>query len=139
MNPSLKDLYHRLILDRQKDARGFAKNARAQHVVEAYNPVCGDQFKIYIDCRDHKIEHITFHGYGCAISKASTSVMVEQLTGKNMEEVLQATDQFFAAMEGHLPNPPEIYAALATAGAFPGRKQCATLSWDAVKHFMEKL
>lgn len=139
MSRSLKDLYHHLILERQKDPRGFEKRTQAQFEIEAYNPLCGDRFKIYVDSHEGRMEKISFHGYGCAISKASTSLLVEKLSNKNPQECLEILNQFFESMEGRMPEAPPIYAALAMSGSFPGRKQCATLSWDAFKRFLKEL
>ena len=79
MNESLKQLYNKLILDRQTDPIGFQKRENARQVLDAYNPVCGDHFKLYLDFKGPTITEATFHGYGCALSKASITQLFKDV------------------------------------------------------------
>ena len=79
MNDSLKELYNQIILERQKDLTGFEKREDAEVIIEAYNPVCGDKFNLYLDFEGKKVSKASYHGYGCALSKASTSLLIETL------------------------------------------------------------
>ena len=69
MTDSLKKLYNQVILDRQRDQSGFEKRDDAEVIVEAYNPVCGDKFKLFLDFDGDTISQASYHGYGCALSK----------------------------------------------------------------------
>lgn len=137
MKNTLKQLYNKLILDRQKNPVGFEKRENAQTVLDAYNPVCGDQFKLYLDFAGGRIINATYHGYGCALSKASTSLLVEGLAGKSVYDCKEFIEYYFRTLDNDDEQAPEIYKALAVAKKFPGRKQCTTLSWEAVSNFME--
>jgi len=137
MKDALKQLYNKLILDRQKDPTGFEKRDDAQNVIEAYNPVCGDQFKLYLDFDREVISRASYHGYGCALSKAATSLLIEGLPGKTVHECKEFIAYFFNSQNNDDEQAPEIYKALAVAKKFPGRKQCTTLSWEAVSNFID--
>ncbi len=137
MKSTLKQLYNRLILDRQKDLSGFEKRENAQFVLEAYNPVCGDQYKLYLDFEGDRITKASYHGYGCALSKASTSLLIEGLPGKTEYECKEFIEYYFRTLENNDEQASEIYKALAVAKDFPGRKQCTTLSWEAVLDFID--
>ncbi|MDH3710250.1 MAG: SUF system NifU family Fe-S cluster assembly protein [Cyclobacteriaceae bacterium] len=139
MRPELKALYQKILLDRAKSTLGFEKGPEAQHIIEAYNPVCGDQFKLFLDLDTDKVDHASYHGYGCAISKASTSLLIESIQGKNLDECRKLIDFFKQCMSGMATNPGEIYQALALSKEFPGRQQCAVLSWQAFENFIDGL
>ncbi len=137
MNHHLKKLYNELILERQHDPDGFVKRDDAQFVIEAYNPVCGDNFKIYLDLHDQVIGKITYHGYGCALSKASTSLLVEELAGLTIQQALEHIDNYFKNLRGEDGHTSKLIEALAMAKEFPGREQCVVLTWKEVLKFME--
>ena len=136
MKSDLKQLYSRLILERQKNPIGFEKRENAQIVLEAYNPVCGDQFKLYLDLDDQTIKKASYYGYGCALSKAATSLLIEGLRGKTVQESKQFIESYLKNLEHNMEGQPEIYRALAIAKNFPGRKQCTTLTWDEVSKYI---
>lgn len=135
MTDSLKKLYNHLILERQKDPSGFEKRENAHVKLEAYNPLCGDQYKLYLDFDGEVITQATYHGYGCALSKASTSLLIEGLRGKNTDECLEYIRWYRHSLDGH-GNPSELIKALALAKNFPGRQQCTVLSWEAVSNYL---
>ncbi|GJM28368.1 MAG: iron-sulfur cluster assembly scaffold protein [Cyclobacteriaceae bacterium] len=137
MSESLKKLYNHLILDRQKDLSNFEKNENAQITLEAYNPVCGDQFKLYLDFDNNTISKASYYGYGCSLSRASTSLLVELLPGKSGKEVLECIQSYYRQLEDDKEDRSELIKALSMAKEFPGRKQCVVLSWDTVKHFIQ--
>ena len=137
MKDALKQLYNKLILDRQKDPIGFEKRENAQSVIDAYNPVCGDQFKIYLDLERGDVTKASYHGYGCALSKAATSLLIEGLADKSIDDCKKFIEYYFQSLDNNDGESPEIYKALAMAKEFPGRKQCTTLSWEAVSKFLK--
>lgn len=138
MSESLKKLYNDLILKRQRDPGNFEKNESAQIILEAYNPLCGDQFKLYLDFDNNVISKASYFGYGCALSKASTSLLVEHLTGKSGQEVLEYVQNYYQQLEDDNEHRSELIKALSLAEKFPGRKQCVILSWDTVGKFIQK-
>ena len=146
MNERLKTLYKEVILAHQKDPYHYYPLETADEVLEAYNPLCGDQFKIYLKIDGVYVSEASFQGYGCAISKASSSILVQSIEGKTLEEVRKLHRVF---MEVVSPSTPEktlsseneiqrIFEAFAAAREFPGRLRCATLSWEAVESFLTK-
>ncbi len=142
MTEKLKQLYKSVILKHNKTPYHYEKQPAAAHNIEAYNPLCGDQFNLYLDLENGLIKDIHFHGYGCAISKASTSVLVKNLENKSIEEALELCRIF-----KELTDPSEAptkdveikeLEAFEAAKDFPSRLSCATLSWEAIKIYLEK-
>ncbi|MCB9263408.1 MAG: SUF system NifU family Fe-S cluster assembly protein [Lewinellaceae bacterium] len=141
MNDRLKQLYQSVILKHSKEPVHFEKKEQATHVLEAYNPLCGDKFQLFFEIEDGKISQLSFHGYGCAISKASASVLVKKLEGRPVEEGLALCREFLAMLQAEKENPEDVdeeLAAFAAARSFPGRMKCATLSWEEMETFLGK-
>jgi nitrogen fixation protein NifU and related proteins len=137
-------LYQDFILKRSQDDQNFEKRPTAQHTLEAYNPLCGDKFKLFLDVENDVISKATFHGYGCAISKASTSVLIEKIQNKTYNEALNLIKTYFELLntEGGLleKNPAQIdedIKAFEVMQQFPERMTCATLSWQAALDFLK--
>jgi len=129
----LKALYQQTIRDYAKADQYFYKMENADETIEAYNPYCGDQFRLYLKWDGESIESASFHGYGCTISKASTAILVEYMQGRSREEITALIEQFNRILEKEsLPEDPENLKVFQAAKAFPGRETCATLSWDAL-------
>ena len=84
----LRELYQEMVLDHNSKPRNFKEIPDATHTIEGYNPLCGDHITLYIKMRDDTIEDIGFQGTGCAISRASASMMTEQIEGMSKEEAL---------------------------------------------------
>ena len=136
MNEQLKKLYKTVILKNNSEPFHFIKREEASCVVEAYNQICGDRFKLFFELENGKISQLSFYGFGCAISKASTSVLVQKLDGKNLDEARGVLDSFFKVInEGNEGN--EDFLAFAAAREFPGRMKCATLSWEEMDKFLK--
>ena len=141
MNDRLKQLYQSVILKHSKEPVHFEKKEQATHVLEAYNPLCGDKFQLFFEIEDGKISQLSFHGYGCAISKASASVLVKKLEGRPVEEGLALCREFLAMLQAEKENPEDVdeeLAAFAAARSFPGRMKCATLSWEEMEAFLKE-
>ncbi len=138
----LNALYQGVILQHNDAPQHFEKRLAAQHVVEAYNPLCGDKFKLFLDIEKGVIVKATFHGYGCAISKAATSVLLSKIQGQSIESVLNQIDTYFGILDSkNIENTEgvlvdENLAAFKAVQAFPERRACATLSWQAAKDFL---
>ncbi len=139
MNDKLKQLYKTVILKHNNQPFHYEKKETATHQLEAYNPLCGDRFDLFLEVKGGIIESIHFHGYGCAISKASTSVLAKNLEGKKIATALALCQDFqqVVSPDNEEENKHEEFEAFAAAKDFPGRLTCATLSWEVVEFFLE--
>jgi len=134
---SIRELYQDIILDHNRSPRNFRKMSDATRSVEGFNPLCGDHYTVYLKLRDGRIEDISFDGAGCAISKASASVMSSVLKGKTADEAEQLFDQFHRLVKGDVKSEEEIEAmgklgAFAGVSEFPARVKCASLAWHTL-------
>jgi nitrogen fixation NifU-like protein len=133
----LRDLYQEVILDHNKNPRNFHKMENANRVIEGQNPLCGDHYTIYLIVEDGIIKDISYEGAGCAISKASASMMSSALKGKSVSEAEKVYDIFHKIVTGeedatqHLVELGKL-AAFAGVAEFPIRVKCATLAWHAM-------
>lgn len=133
--PDLRDLYQDLILEHSKSPRNFSALATANHRAEGYNPLCGDHFTVYLDVEDDQIRGVSFQGSGCAISKASASMMTQVLKGKKTEEAERMFEEFRSIVTGKRAANTELLGKLAVfsgVSEFPLRVKCATLAWHAM-------
>jgi nitrogen fixation NifU-like protein len=139
----LRELYQEVILEHSKAPRNFRALAAANRKAEGYNPLCGDHFTVYLDVEeDGKIRDIAFQGSGCAISKASASMMTQSLKGKSREEAEKLFERFHKLVTGQLPangNQTELGKLSVFAGVseFPVRVKCATLAWHTLRAALE--
>lgn len=134
----LRDLYQQVILDHYRQPRNFGRPEVANRMAEGYNPLCGDQVKIYLNVENGVIRDAHFEGSGCAISTASASLMTESLKGRREEEALQLLQDFQRTVTGHdgSGNLGKL-AALAGVREFPQRVKCATLAWHTLQAALE--
>lgn len=139
MNDRIKSLYRSHILVNAKDQSHQGKLEDATHTLEAYNPMCGDKYTLYLKLVDGVIEEATFEGFGCAISKASTAVLTKQIEGKTVDQVKPIVELFHELVNESSDQSPESLTndedllAFAAAREFPERKVCATLSWGELQ------
>ncbi len=137
MDSELKELYQQVILDHNKNPRNFRKMERANHFAEGYNPLCGDKLNIYVELEDGKIKDISFQGSGCAISKASASLMSSIVKGLPVEEAEKLFEKFQAVITGRITEEEDIdklgkLAVFAGVREFPSRVKCASLAWHTM-------
>jgi nitrogen fixation NifU-like protein len=130
----LRELYQEVILEHSKHPRNFRALDAANHKAEGFNPLCGDHFTVYVDVQDGAIHDITFQGAGCAISKASASMMTQSLKGKSQREAEELFTKFHDLVTGN-GSGDEIgkLAAFSGVSEFPLRVKCATLAWHALR------
>jgi nitrogen fixation protein NifU and related proteins len=133
MFDELNDLYQQVILDHSKSPRNFHKLENANRLAQGHNPLCGDHVTMYLQMDDGVIKEISFQGSGCAISKASASILTTSLKGKTSEEVKQLFDRVHdmvttGAAQGELGK----LSVFAGVHKFPARVKCAILPWHAV-------
>lgn len=135
----LDELYQSVILDHNKSPRNFRKMEDATAHAEGRNPLCGDQFDVWLRLDGEVIADVAFLGQGCAISKASASMMTQAIKGKTLAEARELFEKFHEVVTGtstgKLPNKLEVFRGVS---AFPIRVKCATLSWHAMKAAIEK-
>ncbi len=133
----LSELYQQVILDHNKKPRNFHKLETANHTAEGYNPLCGDQLTIYLQLEDNAVKDVSFEGAGCAIFKASASMMTQAVKGKSKQEAEMLFKEFHRLVTGELdeenePNRLGKLTIFAGVREFPVRVKCATLSWHTM-------
>ena len=139
---ALRELYQQVILDHNKSPRNFHRMEAANRTIEGYNPLCGDHYTIFLLLEDDHINDISFEGSGCAISKASASVMTSMLKGKTKAEAEELFERFHKLVTGEL-TPDEHsdelgkLAAFSGVSEFPARVKCAILAWHALREALE--
>lgn len=130
------ELYQSLILDHNRSPRNFRVLEHADRRVEGYNPLCGDHFTLQLRLDGDRISDVAFQGSGCAISKASVSLMTMAVKGKTVEEVDRMFDSFHRMVMGQGgpdADLPRKLAVFAGVREFPSRVKCASLAWHALK------
>jgi len=139
----LSELYQQVILDHNKKPRNFRKLENANHTADGYNPLCGDQLTIYLDLEGGLVKEVGFEGSGCAISKASASMMTQAVKGKSKEQAENLFQEFHSMVTGELNEETDennlgnlkIFAGVRE---FPVRVKCATLPWHTLHAALNK-
>jgi nitrogen fixation protein NifU and related proteins len=142
---NLDALYQEVILDHNRKPRNFREMENADRVVDGKNPLCGDEIKLFVKLDGDRIEDVSFHtppGVGCAISKASASLMTSSVKGKTVVETGQLFDRFHDMITGKLADGERekmgSLAALGGVSKFPVRVKCASLAWHALRSALEQ-
>ncbi len=133
----LNDLYQEVILDHNKNPRNFREMETATNTADGNNPLCGDALRVYVAMEDDKVTDVAFKGSGCAISKASASMMTQIVKGKSKEEAETLFHEFQQMVTGELDTEADenslgklkIFAGVLE---FPARVKCASLSWHTL-------
>lgn len=138
----LSELYQSLILDHNRNPRNFGALDPADRHAEGYNPLCGDQVRVDLKLEGDRIADIKFSGNGCAISKASASLMTTAVKGKTLAEAETLFTGFHGLVTGTaVPEDPKKtlgkLAIFAGVAEFPVRVKCATLAWHALHDAMK--
>jgi nitrogen fixation NifU-like protein len=139
---ALRELYQEVILDHNKSPRNFRRMDDATRTVDGYNPLCGDHYKIFVKMDGDRIQDISFEGAGCAISKASASVMSSVLKGKSKLDAEMLFRRFHGLVTGALNAERDVeslgtLAAFAGVSEFPARVKCASLAWHTMHAALE--
>lgn len=138
----LRELYQEMVLDHNSRPRNFRKLEGATHQSEGFNPLCGDRITLYLQMEGDLIEDVAFQGTGCAISRASASMMTQSIKGKTIEQA----EEIFAAFHRMVTrNVGETYESddlgdlevLSGVAEFPSRVKCASLSWHTLNAALE--
>jgi nitrogen fixation protein NifU and related proteins len=136
----LRELYQELILEHSKAPRNYREIALATGKAEGYNPLCGDRFTVFVRIEGDSIRDVAFQGSGCAISKASASLMTQSVKGKTKEQAKKIFEQFHRTVTGnHNRDSAELGKLGVFAGVrnFPTRVKCATLAWHTLQAALE--
>jgi nitrogen fixation protein NifU and related proteins len=135
----LDELYQEVILDHNRSPRNYRAMANANRKAQGYNPLCGDHVTVYLNLEEGVIKDISFEGSGCAISKASASIMTAELKGKTEAEAKELFDNVHKMLTGEANKngPPDKsgvgkLAILSGVCKFPARVKCASLAWHTV-------
>jgi nitrogen fixation protein NifU and related proteins len=137
----LNDLYQEVILDHNKRPRNFRTIEPASHHADGHNPLCGDRLSLYLQVTDGSIADVAFQGSGCAISKASASLMTDAVKGQSVESALRMFEQFHRMVTTPPDQPVEgmgKLSALAGVREFPVRVKCASLAWHTLKAAIDR-
>jgi len=137
----LRELYQQVILDHNKHPRNFGELGGADRHADGYNPLCGDRLALYMNLEGDVITEVSFVGSGCAISKASASLMTDAVKGKTLAEAQRLFDEFHSMITGSetLSNLGSLgkLAVLAGVRDYPTRIKCASLAWHTLRAAFE--
>ena len=133
----LNDLYQEVILDHNKNPRNFREIENADKSADGNNPLCGDALRVYLTMEDDRVKDVAFKGSGCAISKASASMMTQAVKGKTKAEADVMFAEFRQMVMGEMDTEQEENSLgklriFAGVREFPARVKCASLSWHTV-------
>ena len=137
---NLNELYQEVILDHNKRPRNFRSIDGASHHAEGYNPLCGDRLSLYLQVDEGRISDVAFQGSGCAISKASASLMTDAVKGQSIGDVREMFQRFHRMVTTPPDQPVENLgklSVLAGVREFPVRVKCASLAWHTMKAAVE--
>jgi len=141
MTPDLGDLYQEVILDHNRQPRNFGALPGANRKAEGFNPLCGDRVTVQVEMRDGVVQDIRFQGSGCAISKASASMMTESMKGRTRAQAEALFQEFHRLLTGDAaaPDPAALGKLVVFSGVreFPIRVKCATLAWHTLRSALE--
>jgi len=134
----LGELYQELILEHARAPRNYRELASAHHKAEGFNPLCGDRFTVYVQIEGDTIRDIAFQGSGCAISKASASMMTQSVKGKTEREAEELFVRFHNLVTGRNSVEDDDaglgkLSVFSGVAQFPVRVKCATLAWHTLR------
>src|SRR5689334_15618175 len=133
---STEALYQELILEHNRKPRNFREMPDASRTIEGRNPLCGDALTLWVKLDNDAIADVSFKGQGCAISKASASLMTTAVKGKSRAEAEALFERFHQLVTGTLPESEQkdlgSLRALGGVAKFPLRVKCASLAWHAL-------
>lgn len=141
MASDLSDLYQEILLEHNRRPRNFRALDDATHQADGFNPLCGDQISLQLKVGPERVDDVGFQGHGCAISRASASLLTQAIKGATSEEAMAMFDEFHrmltepdAELDVDLLGDLEMLAGVI---AYPTRIKCAILAWHTLKAAME--
>jgi nitrogen fixation NifU-like protein len=134
----LTDLYQGVILDHNRRPRNWGPLTDATRVAKGHNPLCGDRLTLYVKVEGGTLTGISFEGSGCAISKASASLMTDAVKGQSLTDALSLFDRVHEMLTTPIAEPVNTdavgkMAVLSGVREFPARVKCASLAWHTLK------
>ena len=134
----LRSLYQEVILDHNRRPRNFGAIDAPTHHADGHNPLCGDKLSLTLIVKDGAIENAMFQGSGCAISKASASLMTDAIKGKPVTDAEALFEAFHKMVTTPMDQEPDEsavgkLAVFAGVREFPARVKCASLAWHTLK------
>ena len=139
--PDLDALYQEIILDHNRRPRNYGELAGADRSVAGRNPLCGDEMTLWVRVEDNRITEATFVAQGCAVSKASASLMTTAVKGKTRSEAEELFERVHKLVTGKLSADERkgmgALAALGGVARFPIRVKCASLPWHALRKALD--
>jgi nitrogen fixation NifU-like protein len=132
----LRELYQSVILDHNRRPRNFERPAGANREAHGHNPLCGDRIDVFASVEDGVLREVGFQGSGCAISRASASLMTEAVKGRPIAEVERLFESFHRVVTADAPVDASQLGklgVLAGVREFPMRVKCATLAWHTLR------
>ncbi|MDJ0788016.1 MAG: SUF system NifU family Fe-S cluster assembly protein [Myxococcota bacterium] len=138
----LRELYQTTILDHNKRPRNFRVPEACTHDADGFNPLCGDQIKVYAQVEDDVVTDVAFQGSGCAISTASASMMTDLVKGKSLADAKDLFERFHELVTSDPASEPDVdelgkLAVFAGVREFPMRVKCATLAWHTLRNALD--
>lgn len=139
----LNNVYNELIMEHSMNSYNKKKLENADYCEVGHNPNCGDEITLELKLNGDIIEDMAFSGHGCAISQASTSIMIDTLKGKTVEEAKQIIDTFIGMIKREITDEAELKKldeaiALKNVSNMPARVKCALLAWHTLEDMIEK-
>jgi nitrogen fixation protein NifU and related proteins len=140
--PSLSELYQNVILEHNRSPRNYRAMDDANREAQGHNPLCGDQVTVRLRVADGRIQDAAFQGSGCAISRASASLMTSAIKGQTPEAAAELFHRFHRLVTGHPEaEKPETLGKLAVfsgVSEYPSRVKCASLPWHTMKAALDR-
>jgi nitrogen fixation protein NifU and related proteins len=138
----LRDLYQEVILDHNKRPRNFRALDEADRHAEGFNPLCGDRLTVYVKLDGDVVRDVSFVGAGCAISKASASLMTDSVKGKTLAEARALFEAFHKMVTSDVTTGADLEGlgkleVLCGVREFPARVKCASLAWHTLRAAIE--
>jgi nitrogen fixation NifU-like protein len=136
----IENLYQEKIMELAKSSIHFFELKSPSHVFTAYNPLCGDKFTFYLLAENGKIKEASFSGFGCAISKASSSLLVSKLIDNELTNLSMLVNDFLITIDSSSRGkiPDVVYAPFLAVREFPERISCVTLGWKELENQLKQ-
>ena len=139
----LEDVYNDLIMEHSMNSYNKKELEHADYCELGHNPNCGDEIKLELKLNGNVIEDMAFSGHGCAISQASTSIMIDTLKGKTIEEAKKIIETFIGMIKREITDEAELEKledaiAFRNVSNMPARVKCALLAWHTIEDILNK-
>ena len=140
---NLDELYNDIIMEHSMNSYNKKKLENADYCEVGHNPNCGDEITLQLKLNGNKIEDMAFSGHGCAISQASTSIMIDTLKGKTIEEAKEIINTFIEMIKREVTDEEELKKledaiAFRNVSNMPARVKCALLAWHTIEDMLNK-